>query len=1140
MPSFRSTLTQALRALVALAALSVMAIGAFAQGVGVARGADSGQAVTTFTGRVALNGQVRGRLLAAPPALPVQLRRMVGGLDRDGDGMPDRNELPDVPEGPFVRFGSEPPPSPTLRGREEKGSVHAQANTDAVSLRTLTSLNAGAHGNSTAVVLEPTTASNGSVVMYAGNSFAAVSTNAGAGFAYLNPYTLFPASDGGFCCHQVLRYVPSIDRFVWLLQYAKNGSSENRHRVATASSAQVAAGQWSYFDLTSQSLGVPSQWLDFPALGVSSGFLYLTTNVFNAADNFTRSSCLRFALSDIADGGAATFDGFSVNDATSLHPSQNGGTRAFIATHNSTSSLRLYHWDDTAAAAVRVNVTIPSWSQGPYSSTTPDGFNWLGRVDSRISAVTVAGGEVWVAWTAAAGGAYSLPQPYANIVRVHGTTFAFLGDDRMIQLGAVAAAAYPALSTNANGEVGVAYAWGGGGTAFPNTSIGFLTGGDRRQFTITPGTHGPQAQAWGDSLTIRVDAQNPKHFSATGYSLVGGSTDGFAVPVYVRFGRASDTTGTFQPDVYEPDGSVGVAKALSVGQTQFHNMHAIGDQDFTTFTLATAATITLRTHGDLGDTVMTLYGPDNPANELESDDDDGTQSFSLITRDVTAGTYWVKVEEFENNDTLPGYSLALTAIVPTVLVTAPDGGETFTANTTQNITWTSASVSGNVKIELSTNGGSGYSTLIADTPNDGSHSWTVPNSPTTQGRIRVTMLDGSASDVSNADFTIAPPSITVTSPNGGETLTGGTDQTITWNSDGVSGNVLLEYSTNGGSAWNVIIASAANDGSEPWIVPNAASSQARVRVSTLDLSVTDQSDASFTIEPTPSSITVTSPNGGETLVAGAAHTITWTSVNVTGLVQLQFSSDGGSTWGFIADTANDGSESWTVPSVATTQARIRITAASLVAADTSNANFSIVLPSFTVTSPNGGEAYPINTAQTITWTSANAGGSVKLEYSSDGGANWTVLNAGTANDGAEGWTAPGTPTAQGRIRVSTVSGSVSDVSNANFAVTYVGGILKAPARINFGTVKRLKPKTKRVVIQNKSKTANLIVSFSTSGAPFSITSGTGPITIPPKKKLKVSVLFTPPAVGDYVGSFTVTSSDPANATKAIPATGKAR
>lgn len=92
-------------------------------------------------------------------------------------------------------------------------------------------------------------------------------------------------------------------------------------------------------------------------------------------------------------------------------------------------------------------------------------------------------------------------------------------------------------------------------------------------------------------------------------------------------------------------------------------------------------------------------------------------------------------------------------------------------------------------------------------------------------------------------------SVTVTAPNGGETLTAGSSYTITWTSTGSIANVKLEYSTNAGSTWTTILSSTPNDGSQAWTVPSVATTQGRVRVSDAANSATnDISNANFTIQ----------------------------------------------------------------------------------------------------------------------------------------------------------------------------------------------------------------------------------------------------------------------------------------------------
>ena len=98
---------------------------------------------------------------------------------------------------------------------------------------------------------------------------------------------------------------------------------------------------------------------------------------------------------------------------------------------------------------------------------------------------------------------------------------------------------------------------------------------------------------------------------------------------------------------------------------------------------------------------------------------------------------------------------------PTVHVTAPNGGETWAAGSSQTITWAASGVT-NVSVELSTDGTT-FTTLSASTPAAaGQLAVTAPAATTTAARVRVTAVPaGTPSDVSDAPFTITtgPPPV---------------------------------------------------------------------------------------------------------------------------------------------------------------------------------------------------------------------------------------------------------------------------------------------------------------------------------------------------------------------------------------------
>ena len=96
------------------------------------------------------------------------------------------------------------------------------------------------------------------------------------------------------------------------------------------------------------------------------------------------------------------------------------------------------------------------------------------------------------------------------------------------------------------------------------------------------------------------------------------------------------------------------------------------------------------------------------------------------------------------------------------ILQAPNGGQNLTGNTNTTITWDVANTTANpincslVDIYLSTDGGLTYPILVlAGTENDGSQIVNVPNTVTTQARIKVKANGNVFFDISNANFSIA-------------------------------------------------------------------------------------------------------------------------------------------------------------------------------------------------------------------------------------------------------------------------------------------------------------------------------------------------------------------------------------------------
>ncbi len=93
-----------------------------------------------------------------------------------------------------------------------------------------------------------------------------------------------------------------------------------------------------------------------------------------------------------------------------------------------------------------------------------------------------------------------------------------------------------------------------------------------------------------------------------------------------------------------------------------------------------------------------------------------------------------------------------------ITITTPNGGEHFFPNDPIGIQWTSEGDIDKVKIELSTDGGINYSSLVSEYDNNGNFDWAAPSDiNTTLGRIRISSTtELYVSDVSDTDFSIGP------------------------------------------------------------------------------------------------------------------------------------------------------------------------------------------------------------------------------------------------------------------------------------------------------------------------------------------------------------------------------------------------
>ncbi|MCG8430067.1 MAG: hypothetical protein MJA29_02695, partial [Candidatus Omnitrophica bacterium] len=226
----------------------------------------------------------------------------------------------------------------------------------------------------------------------------------------------------------------------------------------------------------------------------------------------------------------------------------------------------------------------------------------------------------------------------------------------------------------------------------------------------------------------------------------------------------------------------------------------------------------------------------------------------------------------------------------------------------------------------------------------------------------------------------------------------------------------------------------------PQVPTTTADNSARVRIYDVNNSQAVDESELFNIV---GSLVVNTPNGAENWRVGDTNYITWNRYAVS-LVDINYSTNNGSTWNQLANNFPAANESfeWVIDNAtaASTQALVKVedTFNPGVTNDTSNNTFNLVAV-FDITAPEDTDIVIAEDPYNITWTRKPVSlNYVYLEYSTDGGSNWTFVNpAGNntvPNTGTYFWNpVPADAlTEQGKIRVRDVDNFNSTNESYNF------------------------------------------------------------------------------------------------------------
>jgi CARDB protein len=534
------------------------------------------------------------RCRASPVPSRVRLRRpapLTGETTEGGFVMPtppefepegdDEEAEPDVGIGPLIRAPTESSdPSPGGEEAPAEPEARAAATGDVKVIRNV-DLKAPEQPSSTNLIArhgyEQSVATNGKgLVLFTGNTFAAASTDGGRTFRDLNltatdGTAVFPSAAGGVCCDQRVVYIPSVDRFVWIVQYwngamgAKDEARPNAMRLATATSAEFLGSggrRWTQYVFTPSDFGLTNRrdrgaLIDHPSLVYTSGHLYMTFLSINGAREFG-TQIVRIPLREL--GGSIHYPNYRNVGGSEIIPAQNqpgGSTYQYFAHFITNTRLEVIEANDSRPSVLQLEVDVPTVGNRFYRSVTPNGDDWMLRT-AKKAALDVfsgarAGRKVWFAWVAGREAIYKLSNGKIGRVKVHDqpaieaiamdfvtfrrTDYETIEYDRL-------AANSPEIRANAAGEVGISYRLGGP-SLIPSHAVGFLRD-DYAAAIIASGTGDegavPGGAASHDYSGLAVDPAQPKCFVAAGAAVKAPAgmfqPADYVDPHYAVFGRA--------------------------------------------------------------------------------------------------------------------------------------------------------------------------------------------------------------------------------------------------------------------------------------------------------------------------------------------------------------------------------------------------------------------------------------------------------------------------------------------------------------------------------------------------------------------------------------------------------------------------
>jgi hypothetical protein len=283
-------------------------------------------------------------------------------------------------------------------------------------------------------VAEPSFGSNGKIIFYTANHFAARSTDAknwrfvNSSFDFLAENGVDPSGDRNgkridlFWADQRVAYDVKHKIFIWIRQgieifeHTLGVHQTNIDRLAISKDAH----NWTVYDFRPKDIftmsGITDAIFDYPEIVVNNKYLYFTSSIGEFDTSETYGSIVRFSLNDLGNNTIVRYDAKLDRDVKQITPVDGSKNPVYFGSHlgNDTSKMKIYSWNDNSNSTEEKIVRISAWNDihnNKICKKTPDLWWCKAQTSSKIrsswlykntinflwnAVVTYDGGRKWL------------------------------------------------------------------------------------------------------------------------------------------------------------------------------------------------------------------------------------------------------------------------------------------------------------------------------------------------------------------------------------------------------------------------------------------------------------------------------------------------------------------------------------------------------------------------------------------------------------------------------------------------------------------------------------------------------------------------------------------------------------------------